>query len=105
MIALLLAGMTLLVFLSRYLFLEPRLPISLGPRLRQLMAFSTPAVLAAIISPMVFVENQEFVTALDNPYLLGTLCAVILIVLTRNTLITTIVSMAVFALIKTLGAG
>lgn len=38
-------GMGAIVFLNRYLFLEPRLPIRLGSNLRQFLGFAVPGML------------------------------------------------------------
>lgn len=99
MIALLLAILMVIVFASRYAFLEPRLPLKLGPRMQKLLGYSTPAVLAAIIGPLVFVRDETLITDISNPYLIGTTVAVALILITRNTLLTTVLSMLVFWLI------
>ncbi|MDW2167400.1 AzlD domain-containing protein, partial [Vibrio sp. 2099] len=40
--------MTLLVFTSRYLFLEPKLPLKLGTRTQKILNYASPAVLTAI---------------------------------------------------------
>lgn len=100
MIALTLAAMTLLVFASRYLFLEPRLPIELGPKLRRLMGYATPAVLSAVIAPMTLSHQGTLVTDWQNPYLLGAAAAVLIMVLTKNTLLSTILSMMIFVVLK-----
>ncbi|WP_299771028.1 AzlD domain-containing protein [uncultured Pseudoteredinibacter sp.] len=100
MIALTLAAMALLVFASRYLFLEPRLPIELGPKLRRLMGYATPAVLSAVIAPMVLSHQGELVTDWQNPYLLGAIAAVLIMLLTKNTLLSTVLSMVLFVMLK-----
>ena len=58
-------------FGPRYLFLEGKLPVRLGPNVRQLLSFSGPAVLTAICMPIVFVHNQQLDISLGNPYLWG----------------------------------
>ncbi|WP_412514168.1 AzlD domain-containing protein [Shewanella indica] len=88
--------MALLVILSRYLLLEPGLPIRLGKKTQAFLGFSAPAVLSAIFAPIVFLRDGELQLSLSNPYLSCALLAALLALLTRNTLLTTIVSMAVF---------
>lgn len=100
MIALTLAAMAILVFASRYLFLEPRLPLELGPKLRRLMAYATPAVLSAVIAPMVLIHQDQINYSWQNPYLLGAIAAIVIMLLTKNTLLTTLLSMALFVLLK-----
>ena len=50
-------GMGAIVFLNRYLFLEPRLPIRLGSNLRQFLGFAVPGMLTAICGPIVFMPE------------------------------------------------
>ncbi|WP_220771287.1 AzlD domain-containing protein, partial [Shewanella sp. MBTL60-007] len=51
---------------------------------------------SAIFAPIVFLRDGELQLSLSNPYLSCALLAALLALLTRNTLLTTIVSMAVF---------
>lgn len=92
--------MALLVFISRYLFLEPRLPIHLGPRVLHFLHYTGAAVLTAIWAPIVFVRQGELNLQLGNPYLIAALVASILAVTTRNVLLTTVLSMALFFVIR-----
>ena len=92
--------MALLVFVSRYLFLEPRLPIRLGPRTLHFLHYTGPAVLTAIWAPIVFNQQGNLALSLDNPYLVAAGLATILALTTRNVLLTTIISMALFFWIK-----
>jgi len=96
---LLMLGLVVLVFGSRYLFLEPRLPLKLGPKTLKLLSFSTPAVLAAIIGPIVFVQDKQLISSWNNEYLIGAAVAVVMILLTGRALLTAVVSMAVFLLL------
>ncbi|MFT5693208.1 MAG: branched-subunit amino acid transport protein [Oceanicoccus sp.] len=58
-----------IIFTSRYLFLEGRLPVRLGSNARDFLRFSGPAVLTAICMPIIFVKDNELNIALSNPYL------------------------------------
>lgn len=102
MILLSIFAMTLLVFVSRYLFLEPRLPLRLNPQAQRLLSYSSPAVLTAIWAPIVFMPEQELWVTPDNPYLIGALVAAVMAWNTKNVLLTTFVSMAVFLVLKLL---
>lgn len=102
MILLSILAMTLLVFVSRYLFLEPKLPLRLNPQAQRLLSYSSPAVLTAIWAPIVFMPEQELWVTPDNPYLIGALIAAVMAWKTKNVLLTTFVSMAVFLVLKLL---
>jgi branched-subunit amino acid transport protein len=69
---LLLASIT---FTTRYLFLEGKLPIRLGPNIRCLLSFSGPAVLTAIFIPILFIHQQQLDISMSNAYLWGGLAA------------------------------
>ncbi|MDB0047740.1 AzlD domain-containing protein [Porticoccaceae bacterium] len=60
-----------ITFGTRYLFLEGRLPIRLGPNLRLLLSYSGPSVLAAILAPILFVRSEQLYLSSSNPYLWG----------------------------------
>ncbi|MBY5948361.1 AzlD domain-containing protein [Photobacterium rosenbergii] len=95
--------LTALVFLSRYLFLEPKLPLKINPELQRLLKYSSPAVLTAIWAPIVFMpEGKGLWLAVDNPYLLSALLAAGLAWKTKNVLLTTVVSMVVFLILNLL---
>lgn len=66
-----------ITFTTRYLFLEGRLPIRLGPNVRHLLSYSGPAVLTAIAAPILLVHQQQLDLASDNAYLWGALMAIV----------------------------
>ncbi|QYJ91926.1 AzlD domain-containing protein [Shewanella halotolerans] len=99
MIWLTMLAMTAVIFLSRYLFLEPKLPLRLSKNTLQFLGYSAPAVLTAIAAPILFVRDQQLAFTFDNSYLICGLVAVLLAYFTRNTLLTVLVSMALFFII------
>jgi len=100
MIMLSILAMTCLVFLSRYLFLEPRLPLRLSPGVQRLLSYSSPAVLTAIWAPIVFTHEGHLNLSTKNPYIWAAVLAGIIAWKTKNVLLTTVVSMAVFLLLN-----
>ncbi len=100
MIWLTLLLMALIVFISRYLFLEPRLPIHLGPRELLFLHYTSPAVLTAIWAPIVFHRDGQLAITPDNPYFPAAIFAAVLAIWTRNILLTTVLSMALFFVIR-----
>lgn len=73
-----------ITFGTRYLFLEGRLPIRLGPNIKQLLSYSGPAVLTAITAPILFVHDQQLDVSVGNPYLWGAVAAVVAAHKTRS---------------------
>lgn len=100
MIWLLILGMGLLVFLNRYAFLEPRLPLRLSSNARQFLGFAVPGMLTAICGPIIFLPEHQLDLSLTNPYLLGSVVAVALVLLTRSVLVSMLVSMLIFFLLR-----
>ena len=90
--------MTAIVFVSRYLFLEPAVPLRLNASARRLLRYSGPAVLTAIWGPIVFAPEKELWVSAENPYLIAALVTFLLIWKTGNVLVTILLSMGVFLL-------
>ncbi|HAS64092.1 MAG TPA: branched-chain amino acid ABC transporter [Vibrio sp.] len=95
-------AMAALVFFSRYVFLEPKLPLRLAPQLQSMLGYSGPAVLTAILAPIVFAPEDELWVAADNPYLLCAILASVIIYKTGNVLLTTVLSMVIFLILNNL---
>ncbi|KAF6692792.1 MULTISPECIES: AzlD domain-containing protein [Pseudomonas] len=100
MIYLMIVAMGLVVFFNRYLFIEPRLPVRLNRGAREFLGFAVPGMLTAICGPIIFLADHHLNLSPTNPYLLAGLCAVGLMVWTRNVLLTVLLSMAVFYLLR-----
>ncbi|MGO0693892.1 AzlD domain-containing protein [Pseudomonas guariconensis] len=97
---LLIFAMGLVVFLNRYAFLEPRLPLRLSSNARQFLGFAVPGMLTAICGPIIFLPGHQLDLSLTNPYLLGSLVAIALVLLTRSVLLSMLVSMLTFFLLR-----
>lgn len=89
-----------LVFGSRFLLMEPWLPLKLSENVQKMLSFSAPAVLTAIAAPIVFIRDDYFTLTMDNHYLIAGIIAVILALATRNTLMTIILGMLSFLVLK-----
>lgn len=100
MIWLLIFAMGAVVFLNRYAFLEPRLPLRLSSKARQFLGFAVPGMLTAICGPIIFLPDHQLDLSPLNPYLLGALAAVALVLLTRSVLLSMLVSMLMFFLLR-----
>ncbi|HEC55962.1 MAG TPA: AzlD domain-containing protein [Gammaproteobacteria bacterium] len=101
MIYIMIVVMGLAVFLNRYLFIEPRLPVRLNRGAREFLGFAVPGMLTAICGPIIFLaDHQHLNLSPANPYLLAGISAVALMYWTRNALLTVLLSMAVFYLFR-----
>ncbi|CAK16125.1 AzlD domain-containing protein [Pseudomonas sp. zfem004] len=100
MIWLLIFAMGAVVFLNRYAFLEPRLPLRLSSNARQFLGFAVPGMLTAICGPIIFLPGHQLDLSPLNPYLLGSLVAITLVLLTRSVLLSMLASMLIFFLLR-----
>ncbi|MFT8211410.1 MAG: AzlD domain-containing protein [Symbiopectobacterium sp.] len=91
-----------IVFLNRYLFLEPRLPIRLPGLIQQALKYSAPCLLTAICGPIILLDHGIMRSFDDNPYLWGALFSVIIAFFVRNMLLAVILSLIFFALLLSL---
>jgi branched-subunit amino acid transport protein len=57
--------LTLVVFLSRYLFLEPKIPLRLTHGMQRFLSYSAPAMLSVIWGPIVFLPHGELRLAIS----------------------------------------
>lgn len=103
MIWVVIVGMGAIVFFNRYVFLEPRLPLRLGKHTRDFLGFAVPGMLTAICGPLIFMPGQQLDLSLFNPYLVGSLCAIICMLCARRVLTSVVLSMGVFYLLRWLG--
>jgi hypothetical protein len=70
MIYIMIVTMGLVVFLNRYLFIEPRLPVRLNRGAREFLGFAVPGMLTAICGPIIFLaDHQHLNLSPTNPYL------------------------------------
>ena len=96
MMAVLIIGMGLVVFANRYVFLEPRLPLRPGRQARAFLGFAVPGMLTAICGPIVLLRDGQPDLHPDNPYLLSALATIVLVLLTRHTLLSMLAGMTFF---------
>lgn len=89
-----------LVFGSRFLLMEPWLPLKLSETVQQVLSFSAPAVLTAIAAPIVFIREDQFNLSVDNHYLIVGIIVVFLALMTRNTLLTVVLGMVSFLALR-----
>lgn len=98
MIWLTIASCATLVFASRYLFLDPKLPVRLGRRGQQLLNYSAPAVLSALAAPLIFIREQSIDLHWHNPYLACGLLVAVLARLGANALVAIAAGVGLFLL-------
>jgi branched-subunit amino acid transport protein len=94
---LLIVGMTLVTFSIRYPVLAMSERITLSPRFLQLLSYVPPAVLTAIVVPMVLMpEGESIALTYTNARLIGAIAAILVGYWRKNLLLTIGVGMVVF---------
>lgn len=93
-------GSGLIVFSSRYLFLEPRLPLRLGKKAQRLLVYSSPAVMTAIIGPIIFLPEKSLDISLSNAYLLAAIVTLIIAWKIKQALAVTLLGTSAFFLLR-----
>lgn len=93
-------GMSAVTFFTRYAFLCRNIEITLNERWQKLLEFTVPALLTAFWAPMVFVPHGANTTTLMSPELLAGLFAITISLITKHTLLTVILGMACFYLLR-----
>ena len=89
-----------IVFLSRFILLEPWLPIHLNDKAKKILRYSAPAVLSAIAAPIIFI-NQGVVNAnYDNPYLIAAVIVAAVAYIMRSLLAAITLGTLVFLYLK-----
>ncbi|MFB2538939.1 MULTISPECIES: AzlD domain-containing protein [unclassified Acinetobacter] len=91
--------MTLLTFYMRYAFFSRLLPIKIPPKVKTLLLFTAPCVLAAMIIPIMFKDTlatHSFAQSIHSAYFWASLATIIFSLVIRNTLVVIGLSMAVF---------
>ncbi|RRJ84430.1 AzlD domain-containing protein [Aestuariirhabdus litorea] len=97
---LLILGMVAATFPVRYTLFALAGRFQFPPAVADALRYVPPAVLTAIIVPAVLMPSGETWLTLDNPYLLGALIAVAVAWFSRHLLLTIVVGMCVFLLLK-----
>ncbi|MEO1296616.1 MAG: AzlD domain-containing protein [Cyanobacteria bacterium J06636_16] len=100
----LIGGMTLVTFSIRYVLLAMSGRFNLPPRLLQALNYVPPAVLTAIVVPIVLVEGDSLWIALGNARLVGAIATVAVGFWRKNLLLTIVVGMVTFLLWQAISA-
>ncbi len=98
------AGMALVTFAVRYPVLVLVGKIPLPRRVFRALRYVAPAVLAAIVAPAVLMPNGTIDLAPSNSYLVAGIAAALIAWRTRNLMLTIVLGMAIFLLLRLLGA-
>lgn len=97
---LLIIGMACITFSVRYFFLAQSIPFRVTPVMQRILKYSAPAVLTALVVPIVLFPQGNIDISLDNPFLLAGVFVCVLSFMRLSTLKTVVISMIFFWLIR-----
>ena len=93
---LLLLGLAMIVFLNRYILLEPKVVVNLPRIFQKMLQYSAPCLLAAICAPIIFFNGDQLRLDLLDPYILSAILCVILALLSQRILMNLICCLLCF---------
>ncbi|WP_375056569.1 AzlD domain-containing protein [Zobellella sp. DQSA1] len=88
-----------IVFINRYVFLEPRVPVRMPRLVHEALQYSAPCLLTAICGPIMLMENETIRSFPDNPYLWGGILSVIISLFIKNMIFAVSISLFTFYLL------
>ena len=97
---LLIAGMAVVAFLARAVFVVPGSRLRLPPTAERVLRYAPAAALVAIIVPDLALAHGAWAIAIDNARLIGGLAAFAIAATTRSILLTIVGGMAAFTLAR-----
>ena len=92
----LIVSLAALVLLNRYLLLEPRIKLNIPHIIDQMLQYSAPCLLTAIIAPMIFFDDDSLRFWPMNAYFLTACICVMLAILFRSIVLNFILSLGCF---------
>jgi branched-subunit amino acid transport protein len=98
----LIAGVALVVFFTRAIFVLPGSRLRLPPTAERILRYAPAAALMAIIAPDLALVHGAWAIGLDNPRLAGGLVAFAVAVATRNVMLTIVAGMLAMTAVRLL---
>lgn len=101
-ISLYITVMAMITFFVRYAFFSNTIKINLNKKAIKLLTFTAPSILTAMWAPIIFGNINQIEKIPENPFLISGLMTIIISLIVKNTLITVILSILIFILLKSL---
>jgi branched-subunit amino acid transport protein len=99
----LVAGMALVAFITRAIFVLPGSHLRLPPTAERILRYAPAAALMAIIVPELALAHGALAISIDNPRLVGGLVAFAIAAATRSIMLTIVGGMVALTLARLLG--
>ncbi|MBP6345601.1 AzlD domain-containing protein [Neisseriaceae bacterium CLB008] len=87
-----------IVFVNRYVFLEPKMPVRLPALFNEALTYSAPCLLTAICGPIIM-GSTGLAGLPSNPYVYGALVSVVLAYKIKRMVVAVLLSLILFYVI------
>jgi branched-subunit amino acid transport protein len=91
--------MALILFVNRYIFLAPSVPIKLPKFIQEALRYSAPCILTAICGPILLMDGETLRAFPANPYLWGAIFCVVVAAYVRNMIAAVLIGLTFFYLL------
>ena len=89
-------SLTCVTFFNRYLFLEPKTQIRLPKFATRMLKYAAPCLMVSICLPLVFFEGSQWKGIFQNSYFYGASLTLLINLLTREFLLSILLSLGFF---------
>ncbi|OTG87591.1 branched-chain amino acid transporter [Acinetobacter sp. ANC 4558] len=92
----LIIGLSLIVFINRYIFLEPKFQFQLPIFIQKMLKYAAPCLMVSLCVPIIFYQNHEFRELIHNVYLYSAIITIVVAQLTQKLLLSIVLSLFSF---------
>ncbi|KRW61305.1 AzlD domain-containing protein [Pseudomonas sp. TTU2014-080ASC] len=92
----LLITLATIVFINRYIFLEPNTPVRIPKILHEALDYSAPCLLTAICGPIILMNGDTLRNFPENPYFWGAITTVLVAIYVRQMVTAVLISLLIF---------
>lgn len=96
---LLIITLSIVVFINRYIFLDPNIKIKIPNVVYSILKYSAPCLLAAICAPIVFFQSNEIKLSIVDPYIIASIITIIFSIFIKKTITVVILGLTIFYLL------
>lgn len=96
MIWMLIAGLSLIVFVNRYIFLSPQFSFSLPVFVEKMLKYAAPCLMISMCIPIIFYDHHQLRAGVNNVYLWSAIFTILITLWTRKMLLSISMSLLLF---------
>lgn len=93
---LLIIGLSVIVFVNRYVFLEPKFTFQLPVFIEKMLKYAAPCLMISVCIPIIFYNGEQFREMTNNIYLVSAILTIFITLKTRKMLLSIVMSLLIF---------